>query len=556
MTAATKRTATVIVLMLALLLLLSRVVPELVANGLEDGSANDPSQDELTTRTLRQLGVFTDWLYRHDERGFIGEVGWPDDQMGDAELWNELAEHWYGVADRDGLWVSAWASGPMWDDYPLEVYERTSRRLEEGTYVAYRPNTQAEVIERHLGTTAYQRGIATAGGSFGDTAPSFSNANPGEYGVHYRYPGQRLFQYLAKRGYDFARLDFRWERIQPEPYGPLDDRELERMRLAVSEAEEAGLGVILDLHNYGEYMHAGPNGPRRLTVGSDELPTSTFVDLWERLSDAFADEDGVLAYGLMNEPHDLAPRNEPPRVLYDWEADTQGWVGPVSHETSTAQSGTGSLAIEWTGESDALFVDDGDGARKDCAAGGSTFSVSVYLPEDAPTGDWSASLQVQDAFYDYSAGPHTTLVPGEWTQVRHDPPTTVLGYCRALGLHLVGPPNARSRLWIDDLAQSGSLSGAQAWEAASQAVVASLRERGDESTLAIAGHGWSKVQTWQEQHPLPWIKDPLDDSIYEAHHYWDDDHDSIYDSYRQESMVDAVMPAIRTSLDGTGSSLP
>ena len=60
----------------------------------------------------------------------------------------------------------------------------------------------------------------------------------------------------------------------------------------------------------------------------------------------------------------------------------------------------------------------------------------------------------------------------------------------------------------------------------------------------VAGYQWSGVQVWADQHPRAWIVDPLDNVRYEAHHYWDADHSSLYKESYAES-TGGVGPEIR-----------
>ena len=95
-----------------------------------------------------------------------------------------------------------------------------------------------------------------AGGEFGTDGAGFSNAAPGIYGATYRYDPPQTFRALARRGIRLVRLPFRWERVQPQLGGELDPAEVERIRETVAAAHAAGLVVVLDLHNFGEYRTA------------------------------------------------------------------------------------------------------------------------------------------------------------------------------------------------------------------------------------------------------------------------------------------------------------
>jgi endoglucanase len=63
------------------------------------------------------------------------------------------------------------------------------------------------------------------------------------------------------------------------------------------------LKIILDIHNYGR---RGVSGTIRTIGHADGILTqSHFASLWSKLATAYKDDTTVLAYGLMNEPHDM-----------------------------------------------------------------------------------------------------------------------------------------------------------------------------------------------------------------------------------------------------------
>ena len=73
----------------------------------------------------------------------MGEVGWPDDAIGDARRWNALADRWFQRADRADLWVTVWATGEWWGTgYDLAAYEDRAPPAGVDT-----PDTQATVVE-------------------------------------------------------------------------------------------------------------------------------------------------------------------------------------------------------------------------------------------------------------------------------------------------------------------------------------------------------------------------------------------------------------------------
>ncbi len=144
---------------------------------------------------------------------------------------------------------------------------------------------------RGTGTEGVEyRGVNLAGAEF-----RFDSL-PGELGVDYTYPGPDDVTFFTDRGMNTMRLPFLWERLQPRLGGDLDPDELARLEGFVATARDRGATVVLDPHNYARYHGE--------VIGSAEVPTSTFADLWARLATRFADDPGVV-FGLMNEPHDI-----------------------------------------------------------------------------------------------------------------------------------------------------------------------------------------------------------------------------------------------------------
>ena len=261
--------------------------------------------DAITRRALSDLDTFTSWLSQHGVRGYIGEVGWPDDAKGDAAPWNQLAQRWFQAADRARLWVTVWATGEWWGTgYALAPYEASSGGAVDTA------DTQAPVIERHLGSTRALRGVNVAGGEFGapqvESTSSFSSRNLGAYGTAYHYDGAATFRFLAGRGFRLVRIPFRWERIQPRLGGPLSQSEVGRLKRVVSRAHAAGLRAILDMHNFAGYFEdQGGQGVRRNLGDAGML--DAFANVWRRIGRSFRSVPGLLGFDLMNEPVDVTP---------------------------------------------------------------------------------------------------------------------------------------------------------------------------------------------------------------------------------------------------------
>ena len=331
-------------------------------------SAQTVDSDALHRRIRAELGKFTDWLGQNGVDGYIGEVGWPDDYRGDASLWNALANAWYDAADTAGLWVTQWSTGEWWGkEYKLAPYE-DRHYPDHSPYGVDTANTQSVVTEAHPTTPSYLRGVNVSGAEFGapfslDATSNFSNRNPGRYNDAYHYDGQATFDYLASRGIKLIRLQFRWERIQPTPGGPLNGTELRRLRGAIRRATDAGLEVILDVHNFGDYYIERNGRGVRFAISSDRLPIRHFADLWRRLSNNFEGTPGIVGYGLMNEPAGMPRVGDlsPARV---WEKASQRALDAIrsngDHRLVLVQGYEWAGAQRWPSNHPASWIDNPD----------------------------------------------------------------------------------------------------------------------------------------------------------------------------------------------------
>jgi aryl-phospho-beta-D-glucosidase BglC (GH1 family) len=332
----TRRPLTIIAVALAFL------VPMIGA-----GSAHaTTTQDALTHRVRSELSVFTSWLAANNAKGYIGEVGWPNNVFGDSAQWNALGSAWFRDADAAHLWVTGWATGEWWGtSYKLAIWDDLLPGL--GVDSA---STQASVFRAHPTTSAYMRGVNVAGGEFGSPVnqptSSFSNANPGVYDRNYHYESQATFNYLASQGVKLVRIPFRWERLQPVLGQSLNQTEVGRLVDVVARARAAGLQVILDMHNYGAYyLSDGTQGVRR-AVGSAQVSYGALADAWRRISIHFKSDPGVVGYGLMNEPVGLSATStlSPAQV---WEHASQAALNAIR------ANGDGKLVLvsgyDWSG---------------------------------------------------------------------------------------------------------------------------------------------------------------------------------------------------------------
>lgn len=158
-------------------------------------------------------------------------------------------------------------------------------------------------------------GVSIAGAEFGSHEASFSNQNPGVYDQDYTYPGSETIAPLAQHGIRLMRLPIQWERLQPKLGRGFSKAEIARLDKTISMVGDAGCRVILDLHNYGRYrmvIDSADGNPKRIDAvidqnrgGTVHLSRDHLADLWTRLAIRYRRNPAVIAYGLMNEPHDM-----------------------------------------------------------------------------------------------------------------------------------------------------------------------------------------------------------------------------------------------------------
>ena len=138
-------------------------------------------------------------------------------------------------------------------------------------------------------------GVNLAGLEFGESKI------PGILNTDYVSPTHEEYDYYYSKGLKTIRLPFRWERIQPVLGGSLNTQYLSLIQDNVNYAASKGMTVLLDVHNYARYILNG----REYQIGSSQVTTAHFADLWHRLATVFKGNPGIHGYDLMNEPYDM-----------------------------------------------------------------------------------------------------------------------------------------------------------------------------------------------------------------------------------------------------------
>ncbi|WAB82149.1 cellulase family glycosylhydrolase [Microcella daejeonensis] len=337
--------------------------------------------DALQQRRIDELRTWAAWLEANGAEGYVGELGWAD-----SPEWEQLADYWYRIAEQEELWTSLWAAGSHWgDSYPLTAYGASggSDQLDVAL-------PQAELLEAQDGGDQ-RHGVNLAGLEF-STEQGFSAAVPGVLGRDFFDEPEASFAYLADRGIDFVRLPFRWERLQPQLGGSLDEQHAAIIDAMLDAAALHGVDIVLDVHNYGRYLTSA----EELRLGTPELPASALSDVWLRISERWGEHPAVVAYGLMNEPHSLGD---------DLAAEALRWEG-VTQEVLTAlrDAGDGMLVLvpgyDWsslprwtTTHADGWITDPADNFRYEAHHYWDAVGEGAYA---LPYADELAAVQVSD----------------------------------------------------------------------------------------------------------------------------------------------------------------
>ena len=158
--------------------------------------------------------------------------------------------------------------------------------------------------------TVWWRGVNLAGASWAE------DVLPGVYVAEYIYPNQAEVDYFSAKGMNVFRLSIQWERVQRSLFAEFNPDEIARLDQFIAQTTAKGKIVVLDPHNYARYTPAPypvpnsrrpPGEPKYMPplIGSPQVPTAAFADLWRRLALRYKGNDKVV-FGLMNEPYDIS----------------------------------------------------------------------------------------------------------------------------------------------------------------------------------------------------------------------------------------------------------
>lgn len=349
-------------------------------------------------------------------------------------------------------------------------------------------------------------------------------------------PSDADWAYIKSKGFKVIRIPFAWERMQPVLGGALNAAFLAKYTSAVNKARAFADVVVIDCHNYGTwdsqfdpiagsppgtYNHGSPGKSGAYKFGTAELTVEHFVDLWQRLTTAF---NGVtkIAYGLMNEPHDLYGANllKSSNHFSNNKGDQAWfWADGVNLTPRVAQS--------LSGFNDAWTMSDG-------LSGGGYGHVSQSITLPAGTYTFSCEVSVQSGtksanlsmdFANYLTFNATT------TRTRQSKTFTLEAGDHTVNISMNTADDSLMRI-ANACLRSGTTDNSyipDVWPTYAQAAITAIRAIDTVTPIWVAGDEYGRTTDWLRANVnIGDLVDPSNKLVFEGHSYFDTDGSGVY----------------------------
>jgi hypothetical protein len=291
--------------------------------------------DAVLANNLSRGRPFADWCEKYSVRGHIGEIGWSAQSNQYPGEWQSVCLAVIKEWRSRGIHVSVYSAGSMnnasTSGFCGFFKLATAQRIESAS-----PNAAGLAAEARVRYRNGSRiGINVSGGDFGfsssEPTGTYSNLNRPVYGTTYVYPDAQSATYLSSLMFDHVRMEIRWENFQPTLGGALDATEIARLDPFLNQCATVGLGVILDVHNYGSYFTDVTGTATRQIINNGVVTVAHFTDLWSRLSTQYKNNPAIIGYDLMNEPTNMTVGTSPSfaTAQLHWEYLTQQAVTAI-----------------------------------------------------------------------------------------------------------------------------------------------------------------------------------------------------------------------------------
>jgi hypothetical protein len=221
---------------------------------------------------------------------------------------------------------------------------------------------ETQIVADATGQSTVFRGINLPGLEYGTF---YDRPYPGILGTNYFMPTPDDFDVLQERGFNLARIPFEWARLVPnwDPADPLPSDlnadYLNLLRDVVAMADQRGLYVILDMHDFLKYWD-GQNS--QLYVNESPPHQQMLAQTWRLLARHFATNPTVLGYDIMNEPVRWADEAETIPGSSNWHAISAEVVQAIRDEDRDhlifVEAPNYSLASRWPVENPLPWITD------------------------------------------------------------------------------------------------------------------------------------------------------------------------------------------------------
>lgn len=169
---------------------------------------------------------------------------------------------------------------------------------------------------------------------------------PGILNQDYAFPSENDIEYFYQQGFQLMTIPFKWERLQNNPGGDLNQENIDEIRRVLQYCAPRNIRVILTMHNFGRYRM----GETDNIVGGGTVTRNHFTDFWIKMARALKDQKNIYGFEIMSEPHDMGQ--------FDWFTTAQeaiNGIRTIDKKTSIIISGDNyANAEKWWQYSDVL----------------------------------------------------------------------------------------------------------------------------------------------------------------------------------------------------------
>ncbi len=137
-------------------------------------------------------------------------------------------------------------------------------------------------------------------------------------GTDYSRPTSDELQYYSSKGVKLIRLEVGWDKLQPALGQPLHGDELQWVENFVTQANQYGMQVDIDLHQRSQYND--------LNFGTGGIDPKSLVDFWRRFAGELVKDHvpGICGFGIANEP------NHDTEFLGEWSSQANAVISSIS----------------------------------------------------------------------------------------------------------------------------------------------------------------------------------------------------------------------------------